>query len=134
MKICPRGGIHILDSLLSSLTNCYGYQYPRSHDMMAQSPLQHSSELLSFDDDTPVSTTIHSFLTLYQSIMSTTSSIVIVQPGEPVIYCVVATSMEDIKEAIAPELSSPITSYDSEGATLQHHRSYPVRLKVCITV
>jgi len=59
--------------------------------------------------------------------MSTTSSTIITRPGGPAVsYYVMATSMEDIKEAIASELSSPITSYD---ATLQHHRSYSVRLR-----
>jgi hypothetical protein len=42
--------------------------------------------------------------------------------------------MEDIKEAIASELSSPITSYDFDGATLQHRQSYSVRLRVCTIV
>jgi hypothetical protein len=73
---------------------------------------------------------LHSSLTLHQSISTT-----ITRPGEPAVsYHVMATSMDDIKEAIASELSSPITSYDFDGATLQHRQSYSVRLRVCTIV
>jgi hypothetical protein len=57
--------------------------------------------------------------------------------GEPdVHYIVPSSSLDCMKEAVATQLSSPLSSYEfdygPEGVVLQHREAYPLRLKVCI--
>jgi len=55
--------------------------------------------------------------------------------GEPdVRYIVPSPSLHHMEDAVGPQLSSPLSSYEfdsgPEGVSLKHHETYPLRLQV----